>query len=78
MCDTLKREWADALTAMGLLVPDRQENDTLEKAIGYRLVRSPAAIALPLQKWVWLYDGLRYMVAQREVNTGQLHSVVAV
>ena len=58
-------------------MPDRREDEEVEKIIGYQFVRRPAALELPREKWAHLYESWGFLVRQKVIDTETVHSILA-
>jgi hypothetical protein len=77
ICDQVMSEAAEFLDALGLSTPERRTNAEVEKIIGYKIIRKPAAITIPDDKLALLHQALRDIVSKSVVDTGVLHSLLS-
>ena len=69
---------ADALEVIGFVVGERSPHGKTERYVGYEPVTHPARLQLPADKAVDLREALLEVVAQPQVDTGVVRSVVGV
>ena len=76
ICDQAMLEAAEFFEQMSLVTPDRRPNPEVERIIGYRVLRSLAALTLPTDKLAWLHQALTDITGPDVVDTGVLHSLL--
>ena len=70
MCDQAMFGTAEFFEQLGLATPDRLPDSEVCRIIGYEVVRSPAALTVPLDKMAWLHQALIDITGPGVVDTG--------
>ena len=76
MCDQVMFEAAEFFEQLGLVTPDRRSDSEVCRIIRYEVVRSTAALTVPLDKMAWLHQALTDITGPDVVDTGVLHSLL--